>query len=61
MPEMITIIRDINFVMLSMGGFLAADSALEFVKTRPDQEGPLWPKVIACITFDTPVWLSSIS
>jgi len=38
----------------SMGGFLAADSLLEFVKTRPDQGSPLWPKIVACITFDTP-------
>ncbi|KAF5363415.1 hypothetical protein D9756_000382 [Leucocoprinus leucothites] len=38
----------------SMGGFLAADSLLEFIKTRPDQDCPLWPRIIACVTFDTP-------
>ncbi|KAF9453026.1 hypothetical protein P691DRAFT_771759 [Macrolepiota fuliginosa MF-IS2] len=38
----------------SMGGFLAADSLLEFMKTRPDHGAPLWPKIVACITFDTP-------
>ncbi|KXN89588.1 hypothetical protein AN958_05455 [Leucoagaricus sp. SymC.cos] len=38
----------------SMGGFLAADSLLEFIKTRPDPDCPLWPRIIACVTFDTP-------
>ncbi|KAL4267875.1 putative lipase ROG1 family protein [Pleurotus pulmonarius] len=38
----------------SMGGLLAADSLLEFLKTRPDQEAPLWPNIVACIAFDTP-------
>ncbi|KAF7775923.1 hypothetical protein Agabi119p4_4316 [Agaricus bisporus var. burnettii] len=38
----------------SMGGFLAADSVLEFVKTLPDKDCPLWPNIIACVTFDTP-------
>ncbi|KAL0949364.1 hypothetical protein HGRIS_009433 [Hohenbuehelia grisea] len=38
----------------SMGGLLAADSLLEFIRTRPDQTAPLWPKIIACIAFDTP-------
>lgn len=38
-----------------MGGLLAADTLLEFVKTRPDQTAPLWPRIIACIAFDTPV------
>ena len=39
----------------SMGGLLAADSLREFMRTRPDQSAPLWPKIIACIAFDTPV------
>ncbi|ESK94423.1 catalytic protein [Moniliophthora roreri MCA 2997] len=38
----------------SMGGLLAADTILEFVKSRPDPHAPLWPKIIACIAFDTP-------
>jgi len=38
----------------SMGGLLAADSLREFVNTRPDPKVPLWPKIIACIAFDTP-------
>lgn len=39
----------------SMGGLLAADSLREFVNTRPDPSAPLWPRIIACIAFDTPV------
>ncbi|KAF9534708.1 hypothetical protein CPB83DRAFT_842800 [Crepidotus variabilis] len=38
----------------SMGGLLAADSLREFVNTRPDKKAPLWPKIIACIAYDTP-------
>ncbi|THV08377.1 hypothetical protein K435DRAFT_740428 [Dendrothele bispora CBS 962.96] len=38
----------------SMGGLLAADSLLEFVKSRPDKSAPIWPNIIACIAFDTP-------
>ncbi|EGN93031.1 hypothetical protein SERLA73DRAFT_190177 [Serpula lacrymans var. lacrymans S7.3] len=38
----------------SMGGLLAADALLEFVNSRPDKQAPLWPKIIACIAFDTP-------
>ncbi|RDB22545.1 hypothetical protein Hypma_010018 [Hypsizygus marmoreus] len=38
----------------SMGGLLIADTLLEFVNTRPDKQCPLWPKIIACIAFDTP-------
>jgi hypothetical protein len=38
-----------------MGGLLAADSLREFVNTRPDKTAPLWPKIIACFAFDTPV------
>lgn len=41
-----------------MGGLLAADTLLEFVKSRPDPKAPLWPKIIACIAFDTPVRIS---
>lgn len=38
----------------SMGGLLIADTLLEFVKSRPDEKAPLWPKIVACIAFDTP-------
>ncbi|KAJ2931740.1 hypothetical protein H1R20_g5359, partial [Candolleomyces eurysporus] len=38
----------------SMGGLLAADSLREFVGSRPDEKSPLWPKIIACLAFDTP-------
>jgi len=41
--------------LFSMGGLLAADSLREFVKTRPDKAIPLWPKIVACIAYDTPV------
>ncbi|KAJ3509253.1 hypothetical protein NLJ89_g5321 [Agrocybe chaxingu] len=40
----------------SMGGLLAADSLREFVHTRPDKTGPLWPKIIALIAYDTPYY-----
>jgi len=39
-----------------MGGLLAADTILELV--RPHREGKaasIWPTVVACIAFDTPV------
>ncbi|KIY74107.1 hypothetical protein CYLTODRAFT_364445 [Cylindrobasidium torrendii FP15055 ss-10] len=38
----------------SMGGLLAADTLREFVKNKPDGTAPLWPKIIACLAFDTP-------
>ncbi|RXW25318.1 hypothetical protein EST38_g640 [Candolleomyces aberdarensis] len=38
----------------SMGGLLAADSLREFVGSRPDEKSPLWPRIIACLAFDTP-------
>jgi hypothetical protein len=37
-----------------MGGLLAADALRAFVNSRPDKSAPLWPKIIACIAFDTP-------
>lgn len=39
----------------SMGGLLAADALIEFVRTRPDQTAPLWPNIVACLAYDTPV------
>jgi len=48
------VIADVsNF--FSMGGLLAADTLREFVNTSPDKTAPLWPKIVACIAFDTPV------
>jgi len=38
----------------SMGGLLASDTLLEFINSRPDRNAPLWPRIIACIAFDTP-------
>ena len=38
-----------------MGGLLAADALIQFVQCRPDAEAPLWPRIIACLAFDTPV------
>lgn len=38
-----------------MGGLLAADTLLAMVHSRPDKDAPLWPRIIACIAFDTPV------
>jgi hypothetical protein len=40
---------------LSMGGLLAADTLLEVAKSCSDSRAPLWPRIIACIAFDTPV------
>ncbi|KIK70196.1 hypothetical protein GYMLUDRAFT_187881 [Collybiopsis luxurians FD-317 M1] len=40
----------------SMGGLLAADSIIEFYRTRPDTSAPLWPKIVACVAFDTPYY-----
>ena len=39
----------------SMGGILAADALIQFVQNRPDAGAPLWPRIIACLAFDTPV------
>lgn len=38
----------------SMGGLVAADALISMVTSRPDKQAPLWPKIIACIAFDTP-------
>jgi len=38
-----------------MGGLLAADTLLAIANSQPDKEAPLWPRIIACIAFDTPV------
>ncbi|GJJ07064.1 hypothetical protein Clacol_001263 [Clathrus columnatus] len=38
----------------SMGGLLAADTFLAMAHARPDKTAPLWPRIIACLAFDTP-------
>lgn len=38
-----------------MGGLLAVDTLIEMAKSRPDKSAPLWPRIVACIAFDTPV------
>ncbi|KIL70239.1 hypothetical protein M378DRAFT_175531 [Amanita muscaria Koide BX008] len=39
----------------SMGGLLAADSLLELSRSlKKGESGSLWPRIIACISFDTP-------
>ncbi|KIJ57129.1 hypothetical protein M422DRAFT_773813 [Sphaerobolus stellatus SS14] len=38
----------------SMGGLLAADTFLAMANSRPDPAAPLWPRIIACLAFDTP-------
>ena len=45
----------IEMQQISMGGLLAADALIQFVQNRPDLEAPLWPRIIACLAFDTPV------
>jgi len=40
---------------LSMGGLVAVDSLLSIAKTT-QPSAPLWPKIIACIAFDTPYY-----
>ena len=45
----------IDIQQISMGGLLAADALIQFVQNRPDTEAPLWPRIIACLAFDTPV------
>lgn len=39
-----------------MGGLVAADTLINLAMSRPDKEAPLWPKIIALIAFDTPVF-----
>ncbi|KAG9017448.1 hypothetical protein FRB93_007563 [Tulasnella sp. JGI-2019a] len=38
----------------SMGGLLAADACLALSRSRVDEKAPIWPNVIALISFDTP-------
>lgn len=52
----LTLTSLVNPLLLrSMGGLLAADSVYEFIHTRSDVNAPLWPNIIACLAFDTPV------
>jgi len=45
----------IEIQQISMGGLLAADALIQFVQNRPDAGAPPWPRIIACLAFDTPV------
>lgn len=45
----------------SMGGLLAADTFLAMADSRPDKTAPLWPKIVACLAFDTPVCAATLS
>jgi len=38
----------------SMGGLIAADALRLFVQSRQHPNAPLWPRIIACLGFDTP-------
>lgn len=39
-----------------MGGLLIADAVLALANSRAEKSAPLWPRVIACIAFDTPYY-----
>lgn len=39
-----------------MGGLLIADTVLAIAQSRMEKTSPLWPRIIACIAFDTPYY-----
>lgn len=39
-----------------MGGLLIADTVLAIANSRVEKASPLWPRIIACIAFDTPYY-----
>ena len=39
-----------------MGGLLIADATLAIADSRLEKTAPLWPRIIACIAFDTPYY-----
>lgn len=39
-----------------MGGLLIADAAIAIAGSRPEKTAPLWPRIIACVAFDTPYY-----
>ena len=48
--------------LCSMGGLLTADSLLELARSlRSGKSDALWPRIVACISFDTPVRSNSFS
>ena len=49
-----------EYLNYSMGGLLAADTFLEMANTRPDPDAPLWPRIIACLAFDTRTFFASL-
>ena len=40
--------------VISMGGLVAADTLINLSKSRKGGD-PIWPRIIACLAFDTPV------
>jgi len=38
----------------SEGGLVAADALIKYVQNRPDAQDHVWPRIIACLAFDTP-------
>jgi len=40
----------------SMGGLLIADAAIAIADSRREKTAPLWPRIIACVAFDTPYY-----
>ena len=41
--------------LTSIGGLVAADALIGFAQKRPDARSPLFPRIIACLSYDTPV------
>jgi hypothetical protein len=39
-----------------MGGLLIADALLAIAHSRNEKSAPLWPRIIACIAYDTPYY-----
>jgi hypothetical protein len=39
-----------------MGGLLIADAAIAIADSRHDKSALLWPRIIACVAFDTPYY-----
>ena len=39
-----------------MGGLLVADAVIAIADSRREKSSPLWPRIIACVAFDTPYY-----
>lgn len=42
--------------IVSMGGLLIADAVIAIADSRHEKTAPLWPRIIACVAFDTPYY-----